>query len=287
MSVAGRIRPHDDATVIARQTGIGRIKAMPADSISFTLVGTERDGGAVLLKDFSQFIDNFAVCLRRVEERTEGSAVLRHLISDLRIGSATAATTPVAPSDRPGLGRDVYSTFKETVRALENDGRIDPRFTNDDLKAFRALAAPVWNWRKRVEVAGVQITTRFVSNIDALLRGEVRSKGSVKGRIERLNNHTGHQFNLYPPIGDYAVLCVYPEELYGTVYGAYRRTITVTGTLFFKRDNPYPDRVHVEAMEIHPADDELPTGSSIRGLMPEATGGKPAVEFLRAVRNGQ
>lgn len=260
---------------------------MSAETISFTLEGTERDGGAVQLKDFSQFINNFVACLRRVEERTEGSTVLRHLISDLRIGSATMTTSPVSPSDRPGLGRSVYRSLKETVRALENDGRIDPRFTNDDLKAFRELAAPVWNRRKRVEVAGVEITTRFVSNIDALLRGEAKSKGSVKGRIERLNNHTGHQFNLYPPIGDYTVLCVYPDELYDTVYGAYMRTITVTGTLFFKRDNPYPERVQVESIEVHPVDDELPTGGSIRGLMPDATGGKSAVEFLRAVRNGQ
>jgi hypothetical protein len=273
--------------MIAENAGIGRIKLMSSDSLSFTLVGTERDGEAVTLKDFSSFIDRFTTCLRRVEERTAGKVALRHLIDDLRTGSATLTIRPVSPPDAPGRGRDVYGTFRETVAALETGGQIDPRFTNDDLKAFRELAAPIWNRQKRVEVAGVELTTRYVSNIDALLRGETKSKGSVKGRIEKLNVHETHEFTLFPPIGEYSVRCIFPDELFETVYKAVRRTITVTGTLYFKRDNPYPDRVQVDTVEIHPADSDLPTGTSLRGLIPDALGGKSAVEFIQALRDEQ
>jgi hypothetical protein len=260
---------------------------MSSDSLSFTLVGTDRDGEAVLLKDFSQFIDHFAVCLRRVEERTAGSTTLRHLISDLQVGSATMTVRPTSPSDRPDLGREVYDSFRNTIHALEAGDRIDPRFTNDDLKAFRELASPIWNRRKKVEVAGVELTTRYVSNIDALLRGETKSKGTVKGRIEKLNVHNRHEFTLFPPIGEYAIQCIFDDELFDTVHSAIKRTITVSGTLYFKRDNPYPERIRVDAIEIHPDDADLPTGRSLRGLMPDATGGKSAVEFIQALRDEQ
>ena len=259
---------------------------MPMDSLTIKLEGTDRDGNAVLLRDFSRFIDTLAGCLRRVEERTTGGVKLRHLITDLGVGSATMATRPVSPRDRPELGRDVYGTFERTIHALETGGRIDPRFRNDDLKAFRELASPIWKGRKRVEVAGVELTTRFISNIDILLRVESRSMGTVKGRIEKLNVHNKHEFTLYPPIGDYAIQCIFADELYDTVHKSVKQTITVSGMLYFRADSPYPDRIQVDSIEIHAGDEELPSLRSLRGSMPDATGGKTAVEFVQAIRNG-
>jgi hypothetical protein len=261
---------------------------MESDSLSFTLIGAERDGEAVLMNDFSQYLELFATCLKRVERRTTiAGKPLRNLIAGLQTGSATVTIRPVSPKDRPALGHEVYETFKATVHALETGGRIDQRFTNDDLKSFRELAKPIWSGKKKVTVAGVELTTRYLSNIDTLLRGETKSKGTVKGRIERLNVHERHEFTLYPPIAGYSVQCIFPDELFETVHQAIKRTITVSGMMYYKRDNPYPERVQVESIEIHPDDKDLPTGRSLRGTMPNATEGKTTTEFVTALRNGK
>jgi hypothetical protein len=192
----------------------------------------------------------------------------------------------VSPPDAPQAGREVYDTFKRTIRALESGDKVDSRLRPSDLKVFRELAAPVWRGEKRVRVAGVQLSTQYVANIDKLVGTTTRSKGTVKGRIERLNVHDRHEFALYPPIGDAVVTCTFTDEQFEEVKRAIKQNVTVSGVLYYRGDSAYPERVQAEKIEIHPADEKLPTLGSLRGLMPEATGGKPVVEFLQTIRNG-
>lgn len=259
---------------------------MAAPSLTVTIEGADRDDGAVLFSDFRHFLDDLANCLRCVEDRTTGPVKLKHRITDMKAASATIELRPVPPAKAAGAGRVVYDTFKQTVRAIESGDRLDPRFTGDDLRAFRKLADPVLRGR-RVRVAGVQLTTQFVANIDRALGREPKAKGTVKGRVERLNVHERHEFTLYPPIGGVPILCVFPEELFETVNRAVKRSVTVTGLLTFRPDSAYPDRVQVESIEMHPPDADLPTLGSLRGLLPNATDGKPAVEFTRVIRDVQ
>lgn len=259
---------------------------MGPPSLTLRLVGTVADGGAVLLHDFRQYIDTLEGCLRRVEERTTGQHSLRHLITDLQVSSAVMELQPAPPRrGKADYGREVYETFSETVRTLEEGGRVDPRLRNEDLKAFRELAAPIFQGRRRVELAGVELTTRYLSTIDGILSGETQALGTVKGRIERLNVHGRHEFTLYPPTAGFGVQCVFPDHLFPVVNGAVKRSVTVTGLLTYRGDSPFPERVRVDEVEVHPPDVDLPTLRSLRGLMPDATGGRSAVEFVQAIRD--
>ena len=199
---------------------------MPA-SFTFILEGSEKDGGAVFFADFRNFLDDLAQCLRAVELRTGDGQRVRHQVSNLTTGSATVELTAVSPTRAPDAGKRVYDAFKGTVRALQRGEHVDPRFRPEDLKAFRELASPVWK-EKRVCIAGVQLTTQYVANIDKLLGGLVQSRGSVKGILEKLNVHNRHEFTLFPAIGDAAIPCVFEEPLFLKVKEAVRRNVTVT-----------------------------------------------------------
>src|ERR1700733_9724595 len=111
--------------------------------------------------------------------------------------------------------------------------------------------------------------------------------GAVKGRLERLNLHDRNEFTLYPPISGFSVTCEFPEELFETVQHAIRRNVTVYGKLTFKQQGPYPERVVVQTLEIHPDDSELPTLHSLRGVLRDATNGPNVADMDRANRNGQ
>jgi hypothetical protein len=247
--------------------------------------GSDKDGGAVLFKDFRQFLDNVAVCLRRVQRRT-GSGRIRYRIADLKSGSAVVKLEAVSPAKSPTAAREVYDTFSRTVSALAKGTRPDPRLRPDDLKPFRKLAEPVLKGEKKIVVAGTTLTTRYVAHIDDILGGWIPSKGTVKGRVEQLNVHERHEFTLFPPIEGYSIRCVFPEPLLETVRKSIKRNVTVYGALSFRKDNPYPARVRVNFIEIHPPDDELPTLASLKGMMPGATDGKTPVEFVKALRDG-
>lgn len=263
------------------------MNTMPKPSLPFTIEGTEEDGGAVLLNDLRAFIRTLSDCLEIVEKRIVGTTDLRHLIADMKASSAYMKLQPATrkKSKSSNAGQEVYEWFEKTVRDLEAGRATDPQFNKEDLKEFRKLAQLTLGGKKKVQVAGVQLTTQFVANIDKLLGSTTRAKGTVKGRVEKLNVHERHEFTLYTPIGGFAVLCTFKEELFEQVQQAIKRNVTVHGTLLSKTDNPYPERVHVDKIEVHPSDDKLPTLAALRGLMPDATGGKTAVEFVQALRN--
>jgi hypothetical protein len=68
---------------------------------------------------------------------------------------------------------------------------------------------------------------------------------------------------------------------------AIKRNITVSGTLYFHQDKPFPDKVLVKNMELHPDDNELPTLGSLRGIAPNCSGGMDSVDYVRSVRDEQ
>jgi hypothetical protein len=263
------------------------MNTMSEISLPFTLEGADEDGGAVMLNDLRAFIKTLSDCLQIVEKRELGTTGLRHRIADMKVSSAYMKLVP-APKKKtraPEAGRVVYEKFEETVSDLEAGRPVDAKFRKEDLKEFRKLAQLTLGGKKKVQVAGVQLSTQFVANIDKLLGSVIKSKGTVKGRVEKLNVHDRHEFTLYPPIGDCSIVCTFKEHLFGQVQSAIKQNVTVTGTLSFRPDSPYPEMVQVDFIDIHPSDDALPKLADLRGLMPDATNGKPVVEFLRAIRD--
>jgi hypothetical protein len=192
---------------------------------------------------------------------------------------------PLAPRKGQDAREEVIGLFVETVGRLEEGKEIDRRFTKEDLQLFRRLAEPLNRRLSGVEIARQRITTSFIANIDILIGSSIPLEGSVSGRLERLNLHNRSEFALYPPIEGFVVLCVFSEEMTDQVIAAINRTVTVSGRLIFKPDSPFPERVQVRSLEIHPPDSELPRLGELRGLLRGGIGNQTAVEFLNSIRD--
>ncbi len=257
---------------------------MARPRLQVKLTGPEDDKGDVLFGDFRDFCGTLALCLRRAEEIVTEKTGLRHRIVGLKHSSACLELEPVPPKKGPDTGADVYGFFTAAVTDLQEGGKADPRLTSEDLRLFRRLAEPMHRRIRKVQIAGTVLTTQYIANIDKLIGISIPSEGSVTGRLERLNVHNRHEFALFPPIGGFTVTCVFPEELYEKVHNGMRKNATVFGTLAFKPDSPFPERVHVKTIEIHPSDEHLPRLADLRGQWKGATGDLTAVEFLKAIR---
>jgi hypothetical protein len=260
---------------------------MSLPQLTFALVGTQEYQGDVLFGDFREFCGCFAACLRRVERIVAGGAVLRYRVSQLKSGSAALTLVPVpgGGSAGPDIPQTVADLFQDTVASLEAGGPIEPRLTSDDLRAFRKLAEPLDRRLRQVRIGGTRITGRFIANVDRIIGSPLPSEGSVTGRLERVNLHNRNEFALYAPVAGFAVTCAFPEEMFRQVQAALRRNVTVHGALTFRSGTPFPERVQVRAMEVHPLDEELPSLQSLRGLLAGATNGLSAVAFVQANRD--
>lgn len=259
---------------------------MADPTISARLVGADEDGGHVQYDDFLRFCGMMGVCLRRVESAVTGQdARIHYRIVGLRDSSAGIELAPIRLKKGTDYREAVQSLFLGTVMAIQTGGAIDPRLTPDVLECFRKLyKAP--QKTKEMWIGGKQITSRYLANIEEILKPSLSSEGSVTGVLERLNVHDKNEFVLYPPIWG-AIVCTFPEGLFEQVRSAIKRNVTVYGTLLYPPDKPYPAKVQVKSMEVHPPDDALSTLRELRGAFRDGLGGKSAVEFVRAIRDEQ
>lgn len=257
-----------------------------SSSLTITATGSTAADGNVALTELRALLDNLSQCLRLVESVVAGTTSLQYLITGLETGSATVTLTPAPSKKARNAGVEVIGTFSNTVRQIEKGESIDTRFKEDDLLKFRKMVEPFQRGGRKLKIAGTNVTSQFLANVDKIISGSIPSHGTVKGRLERLNVHLDkNEFTLYPPIDGYSVTCRFEDYLFETVQKAIKQNVTIYGKLFFKPDSPFPERVHVESVEIHPPDKELPTLRSLRGIIPDATEGLGAVEFVNALKN--
>ena len=259
--------------------------AMAQNTLTVKLVGAEDDKGLVRFDDFMGFCRALLKCLRRVDDivRPEGDR-LRYRIVQMQAGSAALtleAIPPATPKDDRGA---VVSLFCETASRLQAGKTPDKRFAFDDLEAFRELVLPLDRHAKEVWVNGSKLTSDYVANIERILGSAIPSVGQVTGKLERLNVHDRYEFVLFPAAGT-RITCAFDEFMLEQVRMGVKRTVTVSGVLYFQPDKPVPDRVHVEKIEIHPADKELPRLKDLKGIAPRCTGKMTSVEFVRAIRD--
>lgn len=260
---------------------------MPSPEIKVRLVGSDEDNGAVRFEDLRIFCDKMAICLRRSETVVaKRSGRIRYRVVELHAGSAAMTLEAIRPKNGADRRAEVVEFFKSTVADLQAGTSVDPRLTPDDLRGFRDLLGRLKR-TKEVWIGEGQLTSQYLANIDKILRSSIRSEGAVSGLLEKLNVHNRNEFVLFPPVLGAQVACTFPEELFEHVRAAIKRNVTVSGTLFYHPNKPFPELVHVRELEIHPPDEELPKLGELRGLFAGCTNGLSAVEFVRALRDEQ
>jgi hypothetical protein len=252
--------------------------------IDARLVGSDEDAGHVQYADFLRFFGVMSTCLKRAEAAvTSQNARIHYRIVRLRDSSAALCLEAIRPRTGEDNRAAVLNLFKKTVADIQAGEKVDMRLSAEALEDFRELyKAP--KKTKEIWIDGKQITSRYLANIDEILKSAFASEGSVTGVLERLNVHNKNEFVLYPPIWG-AVTCTFPDEIFEQVRAAIKRSVTVYGTLMYPPDRAYPTKVHVKELEVHPPDDQLPALGDLRGSFRGCFGDKTTSEFIRAIRD--
>ncbi len=109
------------------------------------------------------------------------------------------------------------------------------------------------------------------------------SWGTVKGRVERYNNHGDSKiFWLYTALGT-TVKCKLQDDFVEMYVSSVGRNISVTGMLKHRSNEPMPYECTVEIIEIHEQDDQLPELQI--GMFPDITEGESIDQAIQKFRD--
>jgi hypothetical protein len=262
----------------------------PPRRLEFHLEGDLRDDGLVLAQDFVAFLSSVLGVLRRLEAERGRKGATGYRIVDLDIGSATVALEPETADSREGT--EVFSDFLEGVAAVRDRTIERQRFQPETRRAFLKMVEPLRQHHLRsisVRADGGDIELRTGSHapVRILAGPEVHSVGELTGFIDAINVHREPVFFLYPVIGPSRVRCNFDRGLLDRVRSSLKRHVSVFGLIEYPEGSPFASRITVERIEVHPEERDLTPIDSLRGILPDLTGGLDSVAYVRQVRDAQ
>ena len=132
-----------------------------------------------------------------------------------------------------------------------------------------------------------KLDDRFREKLSNARRLEEKVTSTIDGKLEQINIHNNaNTFRIYPSLpGASSVSCKFPHELLDHVQDALGSFVSVSGECFYRPDSAFPYKIKVQEMRVLPPSGELPSLSELRGIAPEATGGKSSEQFVRELRD--
>ena len=103
--------------------------------------------------------------------------------------------------------------------------------------------------------------------------------------MEALNVHGNlKKFTIYPVAGAKKVDAYFPDRLFDIAISSVKKYLNLSGQLKYKRMAKFPHSIKVEAIEVFPDEEDLPSIMDIHGIAPNATGELSSEEFVRRLR---
>lgn len=273
--------------------------------ITLQIEGTTEEQGHVTLSAFLSQLEAIKSALKQTERIITGEdeSSVYYRIVDLRHTSpATVVLEAISLSSRPQwkprksrrASREDYSRptvrrFFNSLREIREKKERPEKADLQLLQAYRNLTASLEKDVSSIKLIdsedSVNIDRNFQTAIDEIIGPDELVEGTVSGTLERLNLHNTTRFDIFPTIGPKQVACDFKPELKRDVIAAVDKYVAVSGKLRYKKLENFPYAINAEKIEFPPVETELPTLFDVRGMAPDLTGGRNAVDFLAEIRH--
>jgi len=247
---------------------------------------TLRLDGSVTVDNFAKATSNFAKVLAELSKERDASARVEWVISGLEYGSAilTAAPQPISEADAE-LVPALVSDFIEVARQVrEHPGQLD----RPVLRLVHSISEVAVDKDHEVvfETADEEVAFLRVEHGKSL---SVRSKpalGSIRGRVQTLQQRKGLRFVLYDLVHDKAVTCYLTEDQEDLMRDAWGRMVEVTGMITRDEvtDRPRAIRRVVDVQVLDETDDAFAFRRA-RGVVSPVPGSPASEVLIRRVRD--
>jgi len=251
---------------------------MPRRKHDATSVSLHLDG-QVTLRRLGDALDAWTDLLREVASDITGSTgrdAVRFIVTQAKAGSFDVAVRP-QPAKRsvsPALMPRIAKTITSGLRTLERRPSRPKHFSDTALLKVLDLGKLTSPETPVVKVgngaAPIPLSSRLIANVEAVLAPEVKSIGTVEGKLEGLIIHGRSRFLIFDPLTGHQVTCFFSERIpYEDVLRAFGKRVAVTGLIRSRRSG---ERVDIQASQLHvmPSDEELPTAKDVLGILKTA-----------------
>jgi hypothetical protein len=263
---------------------------MAGNRITFELGGLPTEDGYIQLADFLGALQQFKSALNQADHVASNGKSTKIRVVELSMSSPGRVSVELIPFDATD---DHISEITNAFFAASR-GKLDPSKS----EAARSLVGALENLASMVgkslarasfqngseQVAlGQEFRLKGTPSVD----GERTVSGTIRGRLEFLNVHAGaNNFRIYPVVGPRRrVVCKFTADNEDKALRAVKKTIAVTGLLYYKEGAYFPHTIDVTEIEILSPDSQLPKLSDLRGIAPDITGGMKSEEYVRKLRD--
>jgi hypothetical protein len=129
------------------------------------------------------------------------------------------------------------------------------------------------------------LTERVSANVEYLIASGSTSLGSIRGSLDALIVHSGHEFRVWSPKTKRPIACQFDKSMLREVIAHLRQDVEVFGELH-RNQKGEPVLMKVEEfLPLEPAK-TLTSIQDLSGLIPDLYEGKSLKNYLEELRNG-
>jgi hypothetical protein len=212
-------------------------------------------------------------------------------IVDLHRRSPPVVELQARPYDRKiDYRATVISGFFGGLQQIQL-GYAPDTFHRPMLEKIKAMASSA---RKRGIVTtiaagdtAIALDRHFEARVTRILASQEGVFSSVEGWVDGANFHNKTNYcAIYPPAGPRKISARFPEDISDKVRDALKHPIRATGMVYYRFRDTQPYHIDISDIERLEGDSEpFPSLSDLRGIAPEVTGGRPAEEYVREIRD--
>lgn len=279
MDVLSRTPENADVT---EEDGAGDVAER---AFSLRLVGP---GHAVDVRDFVDLMTGTIACLRCLEEESGSTVAVVHRLVGLELGSAAVTIRSESKDDGNSTAREVVANFERGIGALKESKIDQTPFSAKTRQSFVKIQKPLRRGNQVIEFKGnaeYRLDHTTLVRTRKAKQREIKSIGSVAGRVEALNIHEEMVFYVYPVSGPTRIACRFTEDMFAQVQAAIDRYVAVHGKITYDETGTFPAKVKVDRIEAY--EDERPRLKDLFGLVPNLTGGIESAAYVRAMRDAE
>ena len=264
------------------------------NKITITFEGKPSEDGHVLLSEFVERLDSLRSLLRKIDLQISGENSPSVYYQITNLSHTSPATIEIEAKPMPKTfdrSVEVLDNFFNGLEHIRESQHVPDGYSYEILDAYKAfIDKPFKNLSdfniQREERQPIAITDEIVYVIEKAVSGEFRNEGSMSGLLEAINIHDNtNKFTIYPLAGPNKVVCHFPNIKMQEAIDAINQHVCIQGSFKYRSKALLPHEVEVKEIEVLPPDEELPSLSSLRGMAPNAAGGKDSVVFVREIRD--
>ncbi len=274
---------------------------MAREKIALTLEGPDENNGHLELSVFAEKIRHFLDLLNRSVKEISRQRVVFRVVHLSHSSPVTIECEPVVRDAEVARARGgeiatvAINVIGKNMMCVEEEKTHN--LSHPVLSAMERLAKfqPTKIVRAEVRILGsdaedkhiYKLDNRFKEQLSNARRMEERVVSTIDGKLERINIHNNtNTFRIYPSLPAFSsVNCEFPPNLRERVQNSLGFFVSVSGECLYRPEAPFPYKMNVQAMEVLPPPEELPTLSDLYGIAPGATGSKSSEQFVRELRD--